>query len=111
MDVDWVRIMSDDKVIALANTKHFTDQYLELHICADPKLKFQFLSIWPCVEAYFKDTSDYKGLLIYVPQDCGYVIKWCNKLGFEMSGAIPNGIVWRKKLNNLIIMTKMLRSN
>lgn len=111
MNVDWFIVRLDEQVLAVLNTKHYTAEYIELHVCADPKTRFKWLGLWDYIEQFVHTELGYNGILIYTPQSCGYVIKWCNRLGFEVSGIIPKGMVWRNELNNLIIMTKYLRSD
>lgn len=106
----YLAIHSEDDILGVVKYEYFCEYGMQIHPYLSPKywhtsklqecfalLKDFFLS--------FKCTS----LITLCPEDAEHAINACLKLDFKKIGCIEQAVDWKGKINNMIMLQRILR--
>lgn len=113
INYDYFLIINEDEILGLFQTRPFTKICLEAHIHLLPKYwgkraysKYAIKSLFE----HFK-SSEYNIVLTDVPEECSHVINLLLKLDCEVSGFIPQSVIYNNKLMGLFLFSHSLKRN
>lgn len=104
----------EEKVIGVFNKEELSavlvyslinDIMVTLHIyLADRHLKStKFREVVQAIKDYFKNKTSFKKVIVMAPESCTHVHRAAELFKMDKEGILKDSILWREKLENLII--------
>lgn len=95
----------NDNLICVIKYELFTSQTINLHIalCSYMHDSGAFQKVQQALKKHIIETTSYIKVIVMCPKTCTHIQKAAEAYGFVKEGQIPNCIVWRTELTDIII--------
>lgn len=101
--------LSAENMVGCVQCERFTPETVCIHTFLSTKFRKTGLykNIYPELEDYFR-AAGFCNIMSYAPKCHKVATGAMTKVGFAISGIIPNGIVWRNEFTDVVIFSKCL---
>lgn len=108
----YLLVYNDDNICGFVKYEPLTSIMVSYHVYINSNTWGSGLSheIKQALDHYFLSSTTFHKILIQTPRVCENVIKAAIREGFEVEGILVGGIYWRGKVENLVLMSRFIRS-
>lgn len=112
-DIGWnyLLIKKDDLPVGIIRFQYITSTTADIHGHMLPQYwgTRAVPQAEQAMEDWFLANSYVYKLVIQTPKPCLHIVKFAAKSGFEIEGCLTGAILWRKKLEDLILLSKFIK--
>lgn len=111
-EVNYLLVHTDKANIGVIRWEPFNNITIEAHVQILPEYWGTGVTekIAQQVFTYWKETTHFKTLITFVPEDCKQVQRAIHRFGLEPTGVIPKGIIWNQRQQDLYIFSRDLNT-
>lgn len=108
----WLCIEDDRDILGYIKFEQLTNILFSCHIYTQSKYWGTDVAdkMTEAGEEWFRTNTSCCQILIQCPRSCAHPIKCSVRQGYELTAVLPNAIVWRQKLEHLVLLMKDIRS-
>ncbi len=109
-DSNWLILSSGHDIIGYLRFAYFSSISASVHGYVKPKYWGLGISdeFNKKVDEWFKLNTTVFKLIVFTPRCCEQVIKAVVRMGYEIEGVMMLAVVWRQKVENLVILSKFI---
>jgi RimJ/RimL family protein N-acetyltransferase len=107
----YLKLEKDNKIIGILRYMHLSNITVDLHWHLLPEYWGSGLSdkFQEELEKWFRKNTKVFKITVQTPSACKHTIKAAARVGYEIEGMLIGAIVWRDKVEHLVLMSKFLR--
>ena len=96
--------------IAIIRLYAVSNLTVDMHVHLIPEYWGKGVSnhLQPAIEKFLEENTNYCKIVIQTPQCCRQVLQAATREGFELEGILTSAILWRNKIENIVLMSKFL---
>ena len=110
-NIHYLGLEKDGECIGIVRFSQLTSITIDYHWHLLPQywgtsLSDEFVKL---VDEWFKENTSIHKVVIQSPQVCTHVYKAAIRNGFSVEGVLTGGILWRGKVQDLILMSRFIK--
>jgi RimJ/RimL family protein N-acetyltransferase len=109
-DYDYVVVYKDNSPLGLVRYSRISNITVDAHHQLLSKYwgQDEIKNIDNLFVHYLLEFTGYRKIMVRIPTDCTHTLKAAAKLGYQIEGVLTDAVIWRNRLNHIVIMSKSI---